>query len=180
MTPPGSSTCLSPIHSGAFTWDIRTIQSTSRITPFLDARLALTKPRSFALDTNPPPALGKLYDDLAWIQAFFKFETDVGNCFRIFRQDEGRWKAHVMFTNLEELTSFTELSGPRRSYAPNQNKWLAQCNAECEFASGDPTVLIIGGWQTRSRLEVEVFRCFPFFFQRIFGSPIAPEVGVKF
>jgi heterodisulfide reductase subunit A-like polyferredoxin len=89
-------------------------------------------------------------DDLAWIQAFFGFKTDVGKCSGIFRlvlQDDGKWKAHVMFTNLEELASFPELTGPRRSYAPNHGKWLAQREAEREFVNEDPTVLIIGGGQ---------------------------------
>jgi hypothetical protein len=51
----------------------------------------------------------------AWKQAFFDFETTVGiasGVFRVVYLADGSWKAHTVFTNLENLEGFPEQNGP--------------------------------------------------------------------
>ncbi|KAG9224371.1 hypothetical protein PLEOSDRAFT_1065723 [Pleurotus ostreatus PC15] len=138
----------------SLTWDFRTFAGREKIRTFLNDRLSVAEPHSFKLDTSSV-GLQTPYPDLAWIQAFFSFDTGVGICSGIVRlvptASEG-WKAHAMFTNLEDLKGFPEKTGPLRNPAPNHGKWEADRRREVAFEDGEPTVLIVGGGQ--SGLEV--------------------------
>jgi hypothetical protein len=51
------------------------------------------------------------YPDIVWIEAMFTFETRIGlgsGIFRLIPQKDGGWKAHCVFTNLEDLKDFPE------------------------------------------------------------------------
>ncbi|KAG2090630.1 uncharacterized protein F5147DRAFT_787192 [Suillus discolor] len=94
--------------------------------------------------------LQRPYPDIAWIQAFFDFETTVGiasGVFRLVPLADGSWKAHTVFTNLENLKGFPEQNGPRRDYQPNHGKWAAKCAREIECIDEEPSVVVIGGGQ---------------------------------
>ncbi|TFK70710.1 FAD/NAD(P)-binding domain-containing protein [Pluteus cervinus] len=144
----------------ALTWDFRTFKGSSRISQFLSDRLHLTSPTNFKLR----PELTKFHQpfpDLAWVQLIFDFETDIGLGFGIARlvpTSSGEWKAHVVFTNLEELKGHPEKTGPLRNFSPDHGQWETSRLAEKEFRDSDPTVLIIGGGHgglvTAARLKV--------------------------
>ncbi|KAF4592656.1 FAD/NAD(P)-binding domain-containing protein [Pleurotus pulmonarius] len=138
----------------SLTWDFRTFAGRGKIATFLKDRLSVAKPHNFQLDANSV-GLQRPYPDLAWIQAFFSFDTDVGICSGIVRlvptAKEG-WKVHAMFTNMEDLRGFPEKIGRLRNLAPNHGKWEADRRREVEFEDGEPTVLIVGGGQ--SGLEI--------------------------
>lgn len=138
----------------SLTWDFRTFAGKEKIKTFLKDRLSTAKPHNFKLDVDSV-GLQTPCPDLAWIQAFFSFETDVGICSGIVRlvptAREG-WKVHALFTNLEDLKGFPEKIGRLRNPAPNHGKWEADRRREVKFEGGDPTVLIVGGGQ--SGLEV--------------------------
>ena len=138
----------------ALTWDFRTFRGTPAIRTFLHDRIGVAHPRSFKLRQDFL-GLQRPYEDLAWINAFFDFETDTGIGFGIVRlvpTANGEWKAHVVYTNLEELKGFPEKIGALRNAQPNHGPWQEDRNREKEFATSDPVVLIIGGGQ--SGLEV--------------------------
>ncbi|KAF9522147.1 hypothetical protein CPB83DRAFT_823118 [Crepidotus variabilis] len=144
----------------AFTWDFRTFEGTPVIREFLQARLAEVNISNVQLQTDAglTPTLDKPFPDLTWIQFFFKFETEVGLGFGIGRlvpllvTGDAIWKAHLLFTNLEDLKGFPEQLGSRRNGLPNHGKWEEQRRKEVAFEDREPTVLVVGAGQ--SGLEV--------------------------
>ncbi|PPQ74602.1 hypothetical protein CVT24_004191 [Panaeolus cyanescens] len=151
----------------SLTWDIRTFESTPKIRKFLQDRLQTTKISNIELQESPvPPALSRPFPDIVWIQFFFTFQTSVANCYGIVRivpfsspNSPGGldWKAHAIFTAVEDLKDFPELTGPRRSFAPNHGKWEQARKDEVAFADKDPAVLVVGaghsGLETAARLK---------------------------
>ncbi|EGO00177.1 hypothetical protein SERLA73DRAFT_52761 [Serpula lacrymans var. lacrymans S7.3] len=138
----------------ALTWDMRTFQSSPVIERFLTDQLRTFSLSSFKL-RKELVRLERPYPDLAWIQGFFDFETQVGiasGVFRLVPLSNGEWKAHAILTNLEDLKGFPEKIGSLRNFQPNHGKWADQRVREKEFADADPQVVVIGGGQ--SGLEV--------------------------
>jgi hypothetical protein len=134
----------------ALTWDFRSFEGTRAIKKFLEDRLSEAKPSSFKLK-DEFLGLQQPYPDIAWIQALFEFETNIGLCSGVFRlvpMSNGSWRAHTMFTNLEDLKGFPEKIGPLRNHQPNHDKWAEKREKEIAFESEEPTVLIIGGGQS--------------------------------
>ncbi|KAG6897057.1 hypothetical protein C0992_004376 [Termitomyces sp. T32_za158] len=139
----------------ALTWDFRTFSGVLKITQFLADRLGSVQPSAFALRDDAYLALQQPYPDLAWINLFFDFETPTGiasGIARLVPTANGEWKAHTVYTNLEDLKGFPERIGPLRDAAPNHIKWASERKKEVEFADKSPVVLIVGGGQ--SGLEV--------------------------
>ncbi|EPS95850.1 FAD/NAD-binding domain-containing protein [Fomitopsis schrenkii] len=132
----------------ALTWEFRTFHGVAKIKRFLDDQLA-----SFGvagLRLRDGALLKQPYPDLAWVQALFDTETNVGTASGVIRlvpTASGEWKAFTLYTNLEDLKGFPEKIGPHREFLPNHGKWLNQREEERSFSKGDPTVLVVGGGQ---------------------------------
>lgn len=134
----------------ALTWDFRIFRGSTKIRQFLRDRLPITKSREFKLK-DEFISLQRPYPDLAWVNAMFDFETEVGVCsgvVRLLPTQSGEWKAHVVFTNLEELHGYPEKRGSLRNPLPNHGLWGLQRQKEVEFEGTNPTVLIIGAGQS--------------------------------
>ncbi|PCH33003.1 FAD/NAD(P)-binding domain-containing protein [Wolfiporia cocos MD-104 SS10] len=132
----------------ALTWEFRTFHGVGKIRKFLADQLAGS---GIALGGVRDVALQQPYPDLAWIQAFFDFETSVGigsGVFRLVPTASGIWKAFTMYTNLEDLKGFPEKIGIHREFLPNHGKWKRQREQERAFLDKDPEVLIVGGGQS--------------------------------
>jgi hypothetical protein len=137
----------------ALTWNLRTFEGTQKIAAFLSARLAGAQISNVQLQTDlGPPELARPFPDLAWIQIFFTFETAVGLCSGIARvvplgNENGHtvWKAHTIFTNLDDLKGHPEMVGPLRNQLPNHGQWETQRAEELKFEGKEPSVLIVGG-----------------------------------
>ena len=141
----------------ALTWDFRTFEGTSKIKQFLVDRLSKPKTISnFQLQNGSQIRVAKPYPDLAWIQLSFTFETQFGLGLGIVRLipilTDGPnlnervvvWKAHCIFTNLDDLKGFPEKIGALRNGQPNHGKWEAE-REKARIVDEDPVVLIIGG-----------------------------------
>ncbi|KAH7905557.1 hypothetical protein BJ138DRAFT_1095031 [Hygrophoropsis aurantiaca] len=130
----------------SLTWDFRTFQGINKVRQFLTDQLPLfpissCKLRKELVEFQTP------YPDIAWIQGFFDFETHVGiasGVFRLIPLRDGSWKAHTVYTNLEDLTGYPELHGPLRDHQPNHGKWAAKRAREVEFLDVDPSVIVVG------------------------------------
>jgi ketosteroid isomerase-like protein len=137
----------------AFTWDMRTFEGAASIKKFFSERASKVKFEAASFKVTSAD-LQQPYPDLAWIQAFFTFETDVGLCSGIVRLvpvPQGNsvvWKAHLLFTNLENLKAFPEKIGNLRNQMPNHGKWAEQRRREAAFEDGDPAILVVGGGQS--------------------------------
>jgi NAD(P)-binding Rossmann-like domain len=133
----------------ALTWDFRTFEGTHAIKKFLEDRLPEAKPTSFKLKDGYL-GLQQLYPDVAWIQGLFEFETNIGlgsGVFRLVPLPDGDWKAHTVFTSLDDLKAFPEKIGSLREYEVNDDNWSEKRKREVEFEDAEPTVLIVGGGQ---------------------------------
>ncbi|KAF9813360.1 hypothetical protein IEO21_05652 [Rhodonia placenta] len=133
----------------ALTWEFRTFHGVPQIRQFLSDQLVARKfaPSAAVRDV----VLKQPYPDLAWIQAFFDFETDTGigsGVFRLVPTADGTWKAFTVYTNLEDLKGFPEKTGLNREFLPNHGKWKDQRAQERAYADRDPAVIIIGGGQS--------------------------------
>ncbi|KAF7773525.1 hypothetical protein Agabi119p4_5692 [Agaricus bisporus var. burnettii] len=144
----------------ALTWNFRSFEGTTPIREFLTDRLPSAKIANLKLKTSDDaeglaPVFARPMPDLAWITGFFTFETDVGFCSGIFRlvptldeQQRVQWKAHCIFTNLEELRGFPEKVGNLRDPTPYSGGWEKLREKEKLFEDAEPTVLIVGAGQS--------------------------------
>jgi hypothetical protein len=123
----------------ALTWDFRTFYGTDRVLTFLNERLFKQKIFKLTLKENTAE-LQRPYPDIAWIQALFSFETDVGEgsgVLRIVPTASGKWLASAIFTNLENLLGHPELLGPLREQAASHGQWLEKRRREVECVDED-------------------------------------------
>ncbi|KAJ6467908.1 hypothetical protein C8R45DRAFT_1171515 [Mycena sanguinolenta] len=131
----------------ALTWDFRSFHGVSEMQKFLSDRLAISKLANLRVQEGSPVLL-RPYDDLAWINIMFDFETHIGlasGVIRLVPMPNGDWKAHCMYTNLEDLKGFPEQIGSLRNHAPNHGKWEQERQQAMSFQDEDPGVIIIGG-----------------------------------
>ncbi|KXN81274.1 putative indole-3-pyruvate monooxygenase YUCCA4 [Leucoagaricus sp. SymC.cos] len=134
----------------SLTWDFRTFRGHDKIAQFLKDRLPVINVQNIKLKDDYL-GLQQPYPDLAWINTFFDFETQVGigsGIIRLVPTQSGEWKAHVVFTNLEDLKGYPEKTGFLRNFIPNHGFWEQQKQKEAEFKDADPKVLIIGAGQS--------------------------------
>ncbi|KAJ7056408.1 hypothetical protein C8F01DRAFT_1156140 [Mycena amicta] len=132
----------------ALTWDFRTFNGIDSIRTFLTDRLAAIDPASIKL-TPGTTMLMRPMPDIVWINSMFSFTTPVGiasGIVRLVPTSTGEWKAHVVFTNLDNLVGHPEQIGALRDGATNHGKWISQRLAALQaYESESPVVLIIGG-----------------------------------
>ena len=130
----------------AFTWNIRTQESTDAIRAMLDARLADVRPTGFALEGEATEADGV-------VDAWFIFETAVARGRGHLRLRNGR--AWTLLTTMTELKGFEEKTGERRAkgaehgVSRGRKSWLERRQEEEARLGYDeqPYVVIVGGGQ---------------------------------
>ena len=134
----------------ALTWEFRTFEGISAVECFLHDALATSGFTNLQLNDT---SIGLLqpFPDLAWIQAFFAFETNVGKgtgVLRIVPTATQHWKAHVVYTNLDELKGHPERCGAFRNAEPFHASLPKLRQEETGFENSEPAVLIIGAGQS--------------------------------
>ncbi|KAF9522161.1 hypothetical protein CPB83DRAFT_887710 [Crepidotus variabilis] len=164
---PSTSDNTIPVYWRDFlslTWDFRTFEGVPTIQNFLQARLHVAKISNVKLGSA---SLEKPFPDLLWIQLSFTFETEVGLASGIARlvpitisashpksstiglnTGDVTWRAHLIFTNLEDLKGFPENLGMKRNPLPNHGKWEEQRRRENAYEVREPIVMVIGAGQS--------------------------------
>ena len=131
----------------ALTWDFHTYEGKDSVKQFLTDQLPKFDLSAFKL-REEFVMLSRTYEDLVWIMGIFNFDTTVGHATGIFRLvplPDRSWKAHGVFTNLDDLKGFPEKTGFLRNQEPNHGKWVEMREREQEFLDEEPGALIIGG-----------------------------------
>jgi hypothetical protein len=131
----------------ALTWDFRTFSGLPSISQFLADRLSMMHPTAFSLRNDAFLGLQQPFPGVAWVHMMFDFETDAGiasGIARLVPSSDGVWKAHTVFTNLQDLKGFPE---KLRNREPHHRNWEENRRMEREFEDREPVVVIIGGGQ---------------------------------
>ena len=144
----------------ALTWNFHTYEGTDAVKQFLTDQLPKFDLSEFKL-REELVMLTRPYEDLVWIMGVFNFDTTVGHVTGIFRLvplADGSWKAHGVFTNLDDLKGFPEKTGLLRNLESDHGDWAEMRKREQEFLDEDPCVLIIGaghsGLDAAARLKM--------------------------
>jgi hypothetical protein len=141
----------------ALSWDLRTLRGLEKISIYISenqarAHLHNFKPRS---DGKFTPKVVTPVAGVTWIESMFEFNSTVGSgsgMLRLLEDESGVWKGCMIYTALQEMKDFKELSGVRRPYGGNNSliggatkeNWLEGQQRKMEFRDESPIVLITG------------------------------------
>ncbi|KAI5291094.1 hypothetical protein KEM54_006361 [Ascosphaera aggregata] len=161
----------------ALQWNLRTIRGRDSIAGFISERQKDAQLSHFRLRTEGPylPLLESPRPDLQWLRCIFTFETRFGLGIGVVRltQDVTTrvWKAYTVYTALQELKQFRELSGHRRPEGnvhslpggKGEGTWAEKREMEVSFNHEQPIVLVVGGGQAgldvAARLRAYAISC---------------------
>ena len=142
-------------------WDFHTLRGLTHIKKFLDPLLSKTSMHSLKLQEKGKfaPNRQEPIEGLEWVESMFTFQTSVGSgkgVVRLVCLPNGVWKAHMIYTALQELHGFNEMSGDLRPHGGNnslkggaiEGNWQERRERQKEFMDAEPTVLIIGAGQS--------------------------------
>jgi hypothetical protein len=145
----------------ALSWDFRTIRGASKISRFLEPLLSKAKLHNLKLQEKGKfaPHSEEPIPELEWIESMFIFDTAFGTgkgMVRLVCLPNGTWKAHMIYTALQELHDFKEMARDLRPHGGNnslkggatEGNWYERRQRQKEFLDSEPDVLIIGAGQS--------------------------------
>lgn len=145
----------------ALSWDFHTLRGLQSITDFLSPRLSKVQLQNMKLQESGKFAPGKQepIEGLEWVESMFSFETAFGSgkgMIRLVCLPNGVWKAHMIYTALQELHGCKETAGWHRPHGGNnslkggavEGNWYERRERQREFRDEEPTVLVIGAGQS--------------------------------
>jgi hypothetical protein len=145
----------------ALTWDYRTIRGAGKIAQFLEPLLSAANLQNLKLreEGKFAPNFQEPIPGLEWVESMFTFDTTVGSgkgMIRLVCLPNGVWKAHMIYTALQELHGFPEIAGDLRPHGGNnslkggavEGNWYERRERQKEFMDEEPTILIIGAGQS--------------------------------
>lgn len=160
----------------ACSWDFHTLRGLPKIVQFLSTILTKVGFQDLAVQETGQfaPTKEEPIEGLEWISFMFSFGTAVGTgkgMIRLVSVPNGAWKAHMIYTSLQELRGYNEVAGDHRPHGGNnslkggaiEGNWLERRQRTMEFVDEDPTVLVIGagqsGLNTAARLQALGLSC---------------------
>lgn len=146
----------------AVDWDLHTRRGIKSIIDFVDPRLAKVGFRNLKAQKDGSqfaPHKQTPIEDLEWVESMFTFETNAGTgkgMVRLVCLPSGVWKAHMIFTALQDLHCAQEVTGYHRPHGGNnslkggaaEGNWYERRGRQKEFLDEQPTVLIVGAGQS--------------------------------
>jgi cation diffusion facilitator CzcD-associated flavoprotein CzcO len=150
----------------ALSWDLRTLHGLPKIISFVSPIMSSVQMQSLSLageDASYAPSTTTPIPDLEWVQSMFSFETSIGRgrgFLRLAQAEDGEWKAHMLYTALDELKGHEEFIGARRSHGGQNSglggNWFERRQATLGFDGEEPTALIIGAGQAGLNLAARL------------------------
>lgn len=153
----------------AVSWDLRTAHGLQNITTYLSETIHKVGLQNFEIveDGKFAPSEVSPIEGLDWIEFMFSFETAVGYGKGMARlataPNAGQdWKAHMMYTSLQELKNFPDASGKRRPHGgleslhggAAEGNWQERRHRQIEFLDEDPMIVIIGAGKCIAECQV--------------------------
>lgn len=150
----------------ALSWDLRTLHGLPAIISFLSPILSSVKLRPLSLasdDEAYAPSIVTPLPELDWVQSIFTFETSTGRgrgFLRLAQAGDGDWKAHMLYTALDEIKGHEESTGARRAHGGQNSSlggnWFERRQQTYDFVDSEPTALIIGAGQAGLNLAARL------------------------
>lgn len=144
----------------ALDWEFHTRRGIAGIIDLLEPRIAKVGFRNLkAYESGQfAPRKETPIEDLEWVETMFSFETSVGTgkgMVRLVCLPSGQWKAHMIYTALQELHAAREIAGHFRPHGGNsslkggaaEGNWYERRERQKEFLDDQPAVLIVGAGQ---------------------------------
>lgn len=144
----------------ALTWTFRTIHSPPLILDFLQSSSGSRdgfRLKEITVDCSsgaksPKVAPLDAAGDVTGVQFFITLKTAIGAGSGLIKlvHEGGNWQIFTLYTRLEELQGYEEPINVRRSRGvqhggnPGRKNWAERRQAEADFTSGNPTVLVLG------------------------------------
>ncbi|EKG11237.1 Flavin-containing monooxygenase-like protein [Macrophomina phaseolina MS6] len=153
----------------ALGWDLRTVRGINSLHDYLSAaqpRLQL-RPTALAESGHFVPSTKTPIEGLEWVESMFYWETSIGKgkgMLRLVQDENGAWKAYMLYTALQELKGFEERIGARRPHGGNnslaggvsQGNWLERRQRQLEFLDEEPQVVCVGAGQAGLNLAARL------------------------
>lgn len=147
-------------------WDLRTLHGLPAIISFLSPILSSInlRPLSLASDDDAyAPSIVTPLPELDWVQSIFTFETSTGRgrgFLRLAQAADGDWKAHMLYTALDDIKGHEETTGARRAHGGQNSSiganWFERRQTTYDFVDSEPTALIIGAGQAGLNLAARL------------------------
>ncbi|KAF2202246.1 putative flavin-containing monooxygenase YUCCA3 [Delitschia confertaspora ATCC 74209] len=144
----------------ALSWDFHTIRGIQRMADFLSQHVISAQVTNLRLQGTGKfaPILKTPIEGLEWVESMFHFETKIGKgkgMLRLAQGDDEIWKAHFIYTALQELKGAEEMAGLKRPHGGNNSleegvrkgNWQDRRETQKEFLNADPDIFIIGAGQ---------------------------------
>jgi len=145
----------------AMSWDFRTLRGPSKIAQFLEPLLGKAKLHSLKIQESGKFAPNKQepISGLEWVESMFSFDTGAGSgkgMVRLVALQNGSWKAHMVYTALQDLHGCVEAEGEHRPHGGNnslkggvsEGNWYERRQRQKKFMDEQPQVLLIGAGQS--------------------------------
>lgn len=153
----------------ALSWDFRTLRGPSKIIDFLNPLISKVKMQNVKMTESGKfaPNVQSPIQDLEWVESMFTFDTAVGSgkgMVRLVALPNGSYKAHMVYTALQELHDHKEAAWDRRPHGGNnslkggaiEGNWYERRQRQQEFMDNEPQVLIIGAGQSGLNLAARL------------------------
>lgn len=141
----------------ALSWDYHTLHSLIKVKSFLERRLSSIGFVNLKLREQGfcTPNQATITENLQWVESVFTFQTYFGRgqgVLRLTPDEEGSWKAYIVYTSTQELIGHEWAIGTNRPHGGKNTleggiimgNWYERRQRQKEFMDEEPTCLIIG------------------------------------
>ena len=135
----------------ALSWDFHTLRGLTNIKQFLEPVLSKARFHNLRIQESGKFAPNKQepIQDLEWVESMFSFDTAVGSgkgIIRLVCMPNGTWKAHMVYTALQQLQVSKEMAGEFRPHGGNnslkggaiEGNWEERRQRQKEFVDEEP------------------------------------------
>ena len=144
----------------AVTWALRTLRTPPNILGFVQSSSHSRdgfRLRKIAIDDSTPFRAPKVANvdaagEVAGVTFFITLDTAIGTGTGLvsLAEEDGEWKIFHLYTRLDQITGHEEEINGRRPHGvkhggrPGRKNWKERRQAEVEFETEEPAVLIVG------------------------------------